>query len=216
MTPSDLLACAPRIAPSGLARVRLRKDNALGTLVPPGRDGKHLVIALDGKRGPPVRRLAKDVELVEREAPPPPKLEAACVNCGAVARLKCTKCGAVCWGVGGGAVVQGARGGWWVGWVAEGGGGGYALAGRERGGSRGGRCACVHFLRRGVYVHAYPRMWNRSRWPPERLGSDESNRPSRRKISPLRKVTFSDPVHWLVFGASSGMPARHAIIHFHR
>ena len=100
MTPSDLLACAPRIAPSGLARVRLRKDNALGTLVPPGRDGKHLVIALDGKRGPPVRRLAKDVELVEREAPPPPKLEAACVNCGAVARLKCTKCGAVGWEVG--------------------------------------------------------------------------------------------------------------------
>merc|ERR1719454_2700768 len=76
MTPSDLLACAARIAPSGLARVRLRKNNALGTLVPP------------------VRRLAKDVELVEREAPPPPKLEAACVNCGAVARLKCTKCGA--------------------------------------------------------------------------------------------------------------------------
>ena len=49
MTPDDLLACAPRIAPSGLARVRLRKDNALGTLVPPGRDGQHLVIALDGK-----------------------------------------------------------------------------------------------------------------------------------------------------------------------
>jgi len=61
MTPSDLLACAPRIAPSGLARVRLLKDNALGTLVPPGRDGEHLVVALDGKRGPPVRRLAKDV-----------------------------------------------------------------------------------------------------------------------------------------------------------
>ena len=75
MTPDDLLACAARIAPSNLARVRLRKDNSLGTLVPPGRDGKHLVIALDGKRGPPVRRLAKDVELVEREAPPPPKLE---------------------------------------------------------------------------------------------------------------------------------------------
>ena len=121
MTPSDLLACAPRIAPSGLARVRLRKDNALGTLVPPGRDGKHLVIALDGKRGPPVRRLAKDVELVEREPPPPPKLEAACVNCGAVARLKCTKCGAVCWGVVRGAAAQRARGGWWVGWAAEGG-----------------------------------------------------------------------------------------------
>ena len=103
MTPSDLLACAPRIAPSGLARVRLLKDNALGTLVPPGRDGKHLVIALDGKRGPPVRRLAKDVELVEREAPPPPKLEAACVNCGGVARLKCTKCGAVGAGCGEGA-----------------------------------------------------------------------------------------------------------------
>ena len=107
MNTSDLLACAPRIAPSGLARVRLRKDNALGTLVPPGRDGKHLVIALDGKRGPPVRRLAKDVELVEREAPPPPKLEAACVNCGAVARLKCTKCGAV--GVGCGEGARGSR-----------------------------------------------------------------------------------------------------------
>merc|ERR1712167_435673 len=143
MTPSDLLACAPRIAPSGLGRVRTIKDNALGTLVPPGRDGKHLVIALDGKRGPPVRRLAKDVELVEREAPPPPKLEAACVNCGAVARLKCTKCGAVCWGVGRDAVVQRVRRCWWVGWVAEGGGGGRALAGRERGGSRGVGSACV-------------------------------------------------------------------------
>merc|ERR1712167_254056 len=131
MTPSDLLACAPRIAPSGLGRVRTIKDNALGTLVPPGRDGKHLVIALDGKRGPPVRRLAKDVELVEREAPPPPKLEAACVNCGAVARLKCTKCGAVCWGVGWGAAAQRGRGRCCVGWAAEGGGGGRALAGRS-------------------------------------------------------------------------------------
>ena len=150
MTPSDLLACAPRIAPSGLARVRLRKDNALGTLVPPGRDGKHLVIALDGKRGPPVRRLAKDVELVEREAPPPPKLEAACVNCGAVARLKCTKCGAVCWGVGRDAAAQRARGRWWVGWVAEGGGGGRALARRERGGRRWERVA----LRRALATPA--------------------------------------------------------------
>ena len=137
MTPSDLLACAARIAPSGLGRVRLRKDNALGTLVPPGRDGKHLVIALDGRRGPPVRRLAKDVELVEPEAPPPPKLEAACVNCGAVARLKCTKCGAVCWGVGRGAAVQRARRRWWVGWVAEGGGSGCALAGGGGGKGRG-------------------------------------------------------------------------------
>ena len=94
MNTSDLLACAPRVAPSGLARVRILKDNALGTLVPPGREGQHLVIALDGKRGPPVRRLAKDVELVEREAPPPPKLEAACVNCGAVATLKCSACAA--------------------------------------------------------------------------------------------------------------------------
>jgi hypothetical protein len=74
MTPDDLLACAARIAPSNLARVRLRKDNSLGTLVPPGRDGKHLVIALDGKRGPPVRRLAKDVILLEQDPPPPPKL----------------------------------------------------------------------------------------------------------------------------------------------
>lgn len=86
---------------------------------------------------------------------------------------------------------------------APGGERGRRLVGRDRGGSRDGRCACVHSLRRGVYVHAYPRMWNRSRWPPERLGSDESNRPSRRKISPLRSA-FSDPVHWRVFGASSG------------
>ena len=95
MTPDDLLACAPRIAPSGLARVRILKDNALGTLVPPGREGQHLVIALDGKRGPPVRRLPKDVELVEQAAPPPPKLEPQCVNCGAAATLKCSACAPV-------------------------------------------------------------------------------------------------------------------------
>ena len=57
MTPSELLSCAPRIAPSKLARIRLLKCKSLGTLVPPGRDGKFLTIALDGKRGPPVRRL---------------------------------------------------------------------------------------------------------------------------------------------------------------
>ena len=95
MTPSELLSCAPRIAPSKLARIRLLKCKSLGTLVPPGRDGKFLTIALDGKRGPPVRRLPKDVELVEQAAPPPPKLEPQCVNCGAVATLKCTACGAV-------------------------------------------------------------------------------------------------------------------------
>ena len=95
MTPDDLLACAARIAPSNLARVRLRKDKSLGTLVPPGRDGKFLTIALDGKRGPPVRRLPKDVELVEQAAPPPPKLEPQCVNCGAVATLKCSACASV-------------------------------------------------------------------------------------------------------------------------
>ena len=95
MTPSELLACAPRIAPSKLARIRLLKCKSLGTLVPPGRDGKFLTIALDGKRGPPVRRLPKDVELVEQAAPPPPKLEPQCVNCGAVATLKCSACGAV-------------------------------------------------------------------------------------------------------------------------
>ena len=95
MTPTELLSCAPRIAPSKLARIRLLKCKSLGTLVPPGRDGKFLTIALDGKRGPPVRRLPKDVELVEQAAPPPPKLEPQCVNCGAVATLKCSACAAV-------------------------------------------------------------------------------------------------------------------------
>ena len=95
MTPSELLSCAPRIAPSKLARIRLLKCKSLGTLVPPGRDGKFLTIALDGKRGPPVRRLPKDVELVEQAAPPPPKLEPQCVNCGGVATLKCSACAAV-------------------------------------------------------------------------------------------------------------------------
>ena len=71
-------------------RIRVLKDNSLGTLVPPGRDGKFLTIALDNKRGPPVRRLPKDVELVEQAAPPPPKLEPACVNCGRVATLRCS------------------------------------------------------------------------------------------------------------------------------
>ena len=42
MTPSELLSCAPRIAPSKLARIRLLKCKSLGTLVPPGRDGKFL------------------------------------------------------------------------------------------------------------------------------------------------------------------------------
>ena len=128
MTPSELLSCAPRIAPSKLARIRLLKCKSLGTLVPPGRDGKFLTIALDGKRGPPVRRLPKDVELVEQAAPPPPKLEPQCVNCGAVATLKCSACAAVggccgrapatlkcsaCGAVGGvaGARPQGERGG---------------------------------------------------------------------------------------------------------
>ena len=95
MTPSELLSCAPRIAPSKLARIRLLKCKSLGTLVPPGRDGKFLTIALDGKRGPPVRRLPKDVELVEQAAPPPPKLEPQCVNCSAPATLKCSACAAV-------------------------------------------------------------------------------------------------------------------------
>ena len=95
MTPSELLSCAPRIAPSKLARIRLLKCKSLGTLVPPGRDGKFLTIALDKKPEPPVRRLPKDVELVEQAAPPPPKLEPACVNCGKVATLKCSACAAV-------------------------------------------------------------------------------------------------------------------------
>ena len=138
MTPSELLSCAPRIAPSKLARIRLLKCKSLGTLVPPGRDGKFLTIALDGKRGPPVRRLPKDVELVEQAAPPPPKLEPQCVNCGAVATLKCSACAAVggalrgarprsdwlgragvlrrrWWGVGGVGRVRGARAGGCVG-----------------------------------------------------------------------------------------------------
>merc|ERR1712147_612397 len=120
MTPSELLSCAPRIAPSKLARIRLLKCKSLGTLVPPGRDGKFLTIALDGKRGPPVRRLPKDVELVEQAAPPPPKLEPQCVNCGAVATLRCSACGAV-----GGARPQGGAG--WRGRVAR------ALVGSGRG-----------------------------------------------------------------------------------
>ena len=95
MTPTELLACAPRIAPSKLARIRLLKCKSLGTLVPPGRDGKFLTIALDKKPRPLVRRLPKDVELVEQAAPPPPKLEPACVNCGKVATLRCSACAAV-------------------------------------------------------------------------------------------------------------------------
>ena len=95
LTPTDLHDCAARLAQSGLARIRLRKCGSLGTLVPPGRDGKFLTIALDGKRGPPVRRLPKDVELVEQAAPPPPKLEPQCELCGAVATLKCSACAAV-------------------------------------------------------------------------------------------------------------------------
>ena len=90
MNANDLLTCADRLAESGLARFRLRKDGSLGTLVPPGRDGKFLTISLDGKRRPAVRRLPKDVELVEQVAPPPPKLEPACVNCGKVATLRCS------------------------------------------------------------------------------------------------------------------------------
>ena len=95
MNGSDLLASAPRLAESGLARFRLLKDSSLGTLVPPGRDGKFLTISLDKKPRPPVRRLPKDVELVEQAAPPPPKLEPACVNCGRVATLKCSACAPV-------------------------------------------------------------------------------------------------------------------------
>ena len=113
MTPSELLSCAPRIAPSKLARIRLLKCKSLGTLVPPGRDGKFLTIALDGKRGPPVRRLPKDVELVEQAAPPPPKLEPQCVNCGAAATLKCSACAAV----GGVAGARPRRGAGWRGRV---------------------------------------------------------------------------------------------------
>ena len=95
MNASDLLASAPRLSETGLARFRLLKDSSLGTLVPPGRDGKFLTISLDKKPRPPVRRLPKDVELVEQAAPPPPKLEPACVNCGKVATLKCSACAAV-------------------------------------------------------------------------------------------------------------------------
>ena len=90
LMPTELLACAERLAPTRLARPRLLKDSSLGTLVPPGRDGKFLTISLDKKPRPPVRRLPKDVELVEQAAPPPPKLEPACVNCGRVATLRCS------------------------------------------------------------------------------------------------------------------------------
>ena len=142
MTPSELLSCAPRIAPSKLARIRLLKCKSLGTLVPPGRDGKFLTIALDGKRGPPVRRLPKDVELVEQAAPPPPKLEPQCVNCGAVATLKCSACAAVgeCWG------ARPQRGAGWKGRVAK------ALVGSGRGrwgvwGGRAGGCGAFGRVR---------------------------------------------------------------------
>ena len=106
MTPGEFHDCAPRLAQSGLARIRLRKCGSLGTLVPPGRDGKFLTIALDKKPHPPVRRLPKDVELVEQAAPPPPKLEPACVNCGKVATLKCSACAALGRAAGRGALVD--------------------------------------------------------------------------------------------------------------
>ena len=142
MNAADLLASAPRLSETGLARFRLLKDSSLGTLVPPGRDGKFLTISLDKKPRPAVRRLPKDVELVEQAAPPPPKLEPACVNCGRVATLKCSACAAVGgrrWGAGrgarGGAGSRGGRvrcegvGGEW--------GGSVGGAGREGGGGRG-------------------------------------------------------------------------------
>ena len=72
MNASDLLACADRLAQSGLARFRVLRDGSLGTLVPPGCDGKFLTISLDKKPHPPVRRMPKDVELVEQAAPPTP------------------------------------------------------------------------------------------------------------------------------------------------
>ena len=47
MKASDLLKAAPRLAQSGLARVRILKNDALATIVPPGADGKFLV-AVEG------------------------------------------------------------------------------------------------------------------------------------------------------------------------
>ena len=139
MNASDLLASAPRLSETGLARFRLLKDSSLGTLVPPGRDGKFLTISLDKKPRPPVRRLPKDVELVEQAAPPPPKLEPACVNCGRVAKQKCSACGTAVggrrWGAelsGGRAAGRGREGGGCVARGSVGSGGG-------RWGVRGGR-----------------------------------------------------------------------------
>ena len=43
MKASDLLKAAPRLAESRLARVRILKNDALATIVPPGSEGKFLV-----------------------------------------------------------------------------------------------------------------------------------------------------------------------------
>ena len=43
MKSSDLLKAASRLAESRLARVRILKNDALATIVPPGSEGKFLV-----------------------------------------------------------------------------------------------------------------------------------------------------------------------------
>ncbi len=53
-------------------------------------------LALDSApNAPPVKKLAKDVVLLEHVAEEKVKmLEPACANCGAAAKMKCTQCGA--------------------------------------------------------------------------------------------------------------------------
>ena len=47
MNSSELLKAASRLAESKLARVRILKNDALATIVPPGSDGK-LLVAVEG------------------------------------------------------------------------------------------------------------------------------------------------------------------------
>ena len=50
MKSSELLKAASRLAESRLARVRILKNDALATIVPPGAEGKFLV-DVEGLRG---------------------------------------------------------------------------------------------------------------------------------------------------------------------
>ena len=69
-------------------------ESRLIALLSPLRDPASL--ALDSApNAPPVKKLAKDVVLLEHVAEEKVKmLEPACTNCGAAAKMKCTQCGA--------------------------------------------------------------------------------------------------------------------------